>query len=337
MYHTIFNRLQTMQTSSAERAVVSVGPEDIRHDLVLFPPQEKESLTGAYLAFAAICILWGTTFVAIRVVIETIPTLIVTGYRFLLAGAILFVIARLTKAAFPRDVREWRDQAIAGIVMAGAGNALVVFAEHTLTSGMAALLAATIPIWMAVMESILGESRFTVGSVAGLALGFGGVGLLVAPAIGNLDLSADFLIAVGAMQLSAICWNSGTLFSRRRITHSDPLARSVIQMTAAGAAVTLTAFLAGERPALAMFTPRSTAALVYLAVFGSVIAYWAYTYAQTKLSAGKVASYAYVNPAVATFFGALLLGEPVTLRMIVAMVVILAGVALIQVSRKRAK
>ena len=322
-----------MQTA---KSVVSVGPEDLTPEVVLFPQprEERESLTGAYLAFAAICILWGTTFVAIRVVIETIPTFMVTGYRFLLAGAMLAVIARLTKAAFPRDIREWRDQAVAGIVMAGFGNALVVFSEHTLTSGMAALLAATIPIWMAVMESILGESRITFRTATGLALGFGGVGLLVAPAIGRLEMSTAFLVSVAAMQLSAICWNAGTLFSRRRIAHSDPLARSVIQMTAAGGAITLLSFIAGERPTVGMFTFRSTAALIYLAVFGSVIAYWCYTYAQTKLSAGKVSSYAYVNPAVATFFGALLLDEPVTWRMIAAMVVILGGVALIQWSKR---
>ena len=323
-----------MQTA---KSVVSVGPEDVRPEVVLFPQprKERDSLTGAYLAFAAICILWGTTFVAIRVVIETIPTLMVTGYRFLLAGVILAAIAGITRAKFPRQIGEWRDQAIAGIVMAGFGNTLVVAAEHTLTSGMAALLAATIPIWMAIMEWILGESRITPRSAAGLALGFGGVGLLVAPAIGRLEMSTAFLLSVGAMQLSAICWNAGTLYSRRRITHSDPLARSVIQMTAAGAAITLLSLVTGERPSAAMFTMRSTAALVYLAIFGSVIAYWCYTYAQTKLSAGKVSSYAYVNPAVATFFGALLLNEPVTWRMIAAMIVILSGVAMIQWSKKR--
>lgn len=319
------------------RNVVSAGPEDVRRELVIFPSPKKESLAGAYLAFAAISLLWGTTFVAIRIVIETIPTLIVTGFRFVLAGAILLLIARMTGAAFPRRASEWRDQAIAGILMAGAGNALVVFAEHTLTSGMAALLAATIPIWMAVMEALLGDAPFTWRGASGLALGFGGVGLLVAPAIGRLDVSAGFLLAVGAMQLSAILWNAGTLYSRRRVCHSDPLARSVIQMSSAGIAVTLLAFITGERATAAMFTARSTAALVYLAVFGSVVAFWAYNYAQTKLSAGKVSSYAYINPLVAVFFGAILLGEPVTWRMIAAMLIILAGVAMIQLNRKAAR
>jgi drug/metabolite transporter (DMT)-like permease len=293
------------------------------------------SLTGAYAAFAAISLFWGLTFVAIRVVIETIPTLLVTGLRFTLAGVILLIIARITGARFPRETSEWRHQAFAGIIMAGAGNALVVFAEHSLSSGMAALLAATIPIWMAVMESILGSAPLNVRKVTGLALGFGGVGLLVAPAIGEPHITSGFFLAVGAMQLSAIVWNAGTLYSRRTTTsHSDPLARSTIQMLAAGIAVTLLALGTGSRPALSMFTGRSTAALLFLAIFGSVIAFWAYNYAQTKLSAGKVASYAYVNPLVAVLAGSMLLGEPVTLRMIVAMIVILAGVAMIQLQRR---
>ena len=310
-------------------------PAGSRPGLVLVTTPKQESLAGAYIAFAAICIIWGTTFAGIRIVIETIPTLLVTGIRFVIAGVILGLIALLTKARFPRQPREWRDQALAGVVMAGAGNALVVFAEHSLTSGMAALLAATIPIWMALMEAILGTTPLSWRGVGGLALGFGGVGLLVAPAIGRLDVSAGFLLAVGAMQLSALCWNAGTLYARSRVTHSDPLARSVIQMSSAGIAVTLLAFITGERPAVAMFTARSTAALLYLAVFGSVIAYWAYNYAQTKLSAAKVASYAYVNPAVAVIFGALLLSEPVTWRMIASMLIILAGVAMIQLQRVR--
>ncbi len=320
-----------MQTA---RNLISVDPAESGPDVVLFPSAPKrDSLLGAYLAFAAICIIWGTTFVAIRVVIETIPTLLVTGIRFTFAGVLLLGIAAISKAKFPRSAAEWWHQALAGIVMAGVGNALVVFAEHSLTSGVAALLAATIPIWMAIMQALLGESPLTLRGIAGLALGFGGVGLLVAPAIGSPSVSAGFFLAVLAMQLSAIAWNAGTLYSRRRIAHSDPLARSVIQMSSAGLAVTLLALVTGERTTAAMFTPRSTAALLYLAIFGSVVAFWAYNYAQTKLSAGKVASYAYVNPAVAVVFGALLLGEPVTLSMIVAMIVILAGVALIQFHR----
>ncbi|MFN2385053.1 MAG: EamA family transporter [Thermoanaerobaculia bacterium] len=291
----------------------------------------RESRVGAYLAFAAICVIWGTTFAAIRVAIETIPTLIVGGARFLIAGLLLLLIAGLSGARFPKSTREWRDQTIAGVLMAGAGNTLVVYAEHTLTSGLAALLAATIPIWMAAMEAVLGLSSLTGRKIAGLVLGFGGVGLLVAPAIGRVDLSGRFLLAVGAMQLSAICWNGGTLISRRHRASADPMAAAVVQMLAGGVAVTLAALAAGERATAGMFSVRSSVAVLYLAVLGSVVAYTAYNYAQTKLSAGQVSSYAYVNPGIAVLTGALLLREPVTLRMIASMAIILAGVALIQI------
>lgn len=299
--------------------------------LVALPSiRRSDGRTLAYASFAVICLIWGTTFVAIRVAIQTIPTLLVTGLRFLLAGIVLLAIARLRGVSFQRP---WRRQIISGILMAAFGNALVVYAEHTLSSGLAALLAATIPIWMALLEWFSGSGRLTPRKVAGLTLGFTGVGILVAPAIGHLDASMPFFIAVGAMQLSSICWNAGTLYSRRGPA-GDPLANSVIQMLSAGIVVTSAAFAIGNRPTAAMFSLRSTAALLYLALFGSVIAYSAYNYAISRLSAGKVSSYAYVNPAVAVLTGVLLLGEPVTPQMIAAMIVILAGVALIQLDRR---
>jgi drug/metabolite transporter (DMT)-like permease len=298
--------------------------------------EPRESRIGAYFAFAAICVIWGTTFAAIRVAIETIPTLLVNSIRFIIAGLLLLLIARLRETRFPTTARQWRDQVIAGVLMAGVGNTLVVYAEHALTSGMAALLAATIPIWMAAMEAILGLSSLTPRKIAGLVLGFGGVGLLVAPAIGRIDVSLPFFLGVGAMQLNAICFNAGTLISRRHRTTTDPMAATVVQLLAGGVVVTLAALAVGEYPTPSMFSIRSSLAVLYLAVLGSVVAYTAYNYAQTKLSAGKVSSYAYVNPAIAVLTGALLLREPVTLRMIASMAIILAGVALIQIDRRKA-
>jgi drug/metabolite transporter (DMT)-like permease len=305
---------------------------------LLFPvpaPVAPSVPVSAYVAYGAICILWGTTFVGIRVAIETVPTLLVTSIRFLIAGLILLFIAAVSGARFPRKASEWRGHIISGVAMVGMGNTLIVYAEHQLSSGFAALLAATIPIWMAVLESSFGLAKMTPRRAVGLALAFSGVGLLVAPAIGRLDMSMPFFLAVGAMQLSAICWNSGTLYSRRHPSSSDPMANAVIQMLAGGTAVTLVTLMTGTHLSIAMFSFRSVAAILYLAVFGSVIAYTAYLYALTKLSAGKVSSYAYVNPLIAVIFGAILLHEAVTLRMMAAMAVILAGVAVIQIDRKR--
>jgi drug/metabolite transporter (DMT)-like permease len=305
---------------------------------ILFPPLpavRTESRAGAYIAYAAICVIWGTTFAAIRIAIETIPTLLMNGLRFVAAGLMLLFIAGLMGARFPKRAYEWRAQIISGVLMAACGNTLVVYAEHVVSSGLAALMIATIPIWMAVMEAVLGLSRFTRRKMFGLALGFGGVGLLVAPAIGRPDLSLPFFLAVGALQLSAICWNSGTLFSRRHPTSSDPMANAVVQTLAGGVTVTALALVTGQGPSVAMFSLRSVLPLLYLVVFGSVIAYTAYNYALSKLSAGKVSSYAYVNPAVAVVVGALVLQETVTVRMILAMAIILGGVAVIQFDPRR--
>ena len=297
--------------------------------------ETRYSYLGAYVAFGAICVIWGTTFAAIRIAIETIPTFLVSGVRFLIAGFLLLLVAKLSGARFPASPREWRDQVIAGLLMAGAANTFVVYAEHALSSGLAALLAATIPIWMAVLEAVLGIASLTPKKIVGLVLGFGGVGLLVAPVIGRIDLSLQFVLAVGAMQLNAICWNAGTLVARQHRTSAAPMAAAVVQMLSGGAAMTLAAFAFGQYPTRDMFSIRSSIALLYLAVLGSVVAYTAYNFAQTKLSAGKVSAYAYVNPAIAVLTGALLLREPVTLRMIESMAVILSGVALIQIDRRR--
>jgi drug/metabolite transporter (DMT)-like permease len=298
-------------------------------------PQVREHRIGVFIAFAAICIIWGTTFAAIRVAIETIPTFLVTGIRFLIAGFLLLVIAKATGARFPASKREWRDQAVAGLLMAGAATTFVVYAEHVLSSGLAALLAATIPIWMAAMESMLGIASLTLMRIAGLILGFAGVGLLVAPAIGRIDLSLPFVLAVGAMQLNAICWNAGTLIARRHRTSAAPMAAAVVQTLSGGAAMTLAAFVVGEHPTASMLSMRSCLAVLYLAVVGSVVAYTAYNYVLKRMSAGKVSSYAYVNPAIAVIVGALFLGESVTLRMLASMLIILSGVAMIQIERVR--
>lgn len=303
---------------------------------VLFPPlpaAKSESRTLAYAAFVAICIIWGTTFVAIRVAVETIPTMFVSGFRFIIAGTLLLIIARVMRARFPRTGEEWRTQIISGLLMSAIANTLVVYAEQVLTSGLAALLAATIPIWMSLIEALLGHQRLTRAKILGLTLGFLGVGLLVAPAIGRPDLSMPFFIAVAAMQANAISFVAGSLYSRRHASSSDAIANSVVQMLTGGGAILIAAFATGQRPQLTAFSGRSVAALMYLAVFGSVIAYTSYNYALSKLRPGKVASYAYVNPAVAVIVGALVLSEPITVVMIVSMFVILAGVAVIQRDR----
>jgi drug/metabolite transporter (DMT)-like permease len=296
--------------------------------------QQPASLVGAYIAYAAICVLWGTTFLAIRVAVETMPPLVITAIRFVGAGVILCLIALFTRARFPGDAADWRRQAITGVLNVAIANAAVVWAEQYITSGLAALLAAMIPIWMAVLETLAGESRFTRWKVTGLLLGFAGVGLLVAPAIGQPDISLKFFLAVAAVQINCIAWNIGTLRSKRRPSSGSPIAVAAVQMLSGGTAVGVMALLTGGYRDLD-WSARSFAAVLYLMIFGSIVAYSAFLYALSRISAGKLSSYAYINPVIAVIVGAIVLHEALTLRIIVAMFVILSGVAVIQLEKRR--
>jgi drug/metabolite transporter (DMT)-like permease len=291
-------------------------------------PAERTSIPnlGAYIAFVAICLIWGTTFLAIRVAVETIPTLALTAMRFMGAGTILLTICIIRRERFPTERRVWIDQALNGIVMVSIANTCVVWAEHYITSGLAALLAAMIPLWMGVLEAATGTAPFTTRKSAGLLLGFAGVAILVAPGLRAPETNLQFFLAVGAMQINCIGWNVGALRSKMRPANAGPMAVATIQMLTGGILLTLVTLVTGDFTRV-VFTTRSLAALLYLMLFGSVIAYSAFLYALGRISPGKLTLYAYVNPAVAVIVGWLLLREPITIQMIVAMLVILGGVA----------
>ena len=281
----------------------------------------------AYAAFAAICIIWGTTFLAIRVAIETIPTFYLTGLRFVSAGAILFLIALARGERVPREGAQWKHEAITGVIMVAVANAALVWSEHYIASGLAALLAATIPLWMAALDAMfLRHEAMPLRRIAGLVVGFCGVGLLVLPGFTAPD-RREFLIGVFGTQLSAIAWSVGTIRSKYRPSGVSGAMGPAMQMLLGGVAVSIVALVTTPLARLS-FNTRTLAALAYLSIFGSVIAFTAYHVALKALAPGRVALYAYVNPAVAVVAGALILDEVVTWRMIVAMIVILSGVTL---------
>ncbi len=293
----------------------------------------RESRTVAYASFVAICVIWGTTFLAIRIAIETIPTFYVTGLRFVSAGLILFAIALARGEAIPRSARKWRHELITGVLLFAGGNASMVWAEHYISSGLTALLAATIPLWLAVIDAVfIRLEALTPRRVGGLVIGFAGVGLLVAPGLTSPDRH-DFLLGVLGTQFSAIAWCIGTVRTKYRPSGVEGAAGPAMQMLLGGIVVMVLA--ATTEPAHAVtFTTRTFLALAYLAIFGSVIAFTAYHIALKALPPGRLGLYAYVNPAVAVVAGALVLGEVVTWQMIVAMVVILGGVTLARSNAK---
>ena len=295
--------------------------------------KETPASAGAWLAFAAVSLIWGTTFLGIRVAVETIPTLMLTSIRFTGAGIILLTLALIRRDRFPATRRDWINQIINGVIMVCLANGALVFASNFIASGLAALLAATIPLWMAVLEAVIGEGRITWRKSTGLILGFVGVALLVAPGIRRPETGSSLLLGVVAVQVSAIAWNIGTLRSKHRPSTGSPMAVASVHMLCGGFVAGVISVILGD-PARLTFTPRTTLALFHLMIFGSVVAYSAYLYALARMQPSKLSVYSYINPAVAVVVGWLILSEPLTLRMIVAMIIILGGVAVVQSDRK---
>jgi drug/metabolite transporter (DMT)-like permease len=290
----------------------------------------KHERALAYAAFAVVCLVWGTTYLAIRVAIETLPTFLFSGARFTAAGVILLLICALRRDKIPTRLGDWMNAGFVGLMLVGVGNIAVVWAEHYVSSGFAALLVATAPFWMAIMERLRGTTdRLTPRKKLGMLIGFLGVAILVLPALDPRGINFMFLAGAGVLQLGSICWNYGSLRSKYHPIPASPLVSAGMQMLVGGLVVLMIGFARGEAASF-HFTPRTLTAFLYLLVFGSVIAYGAYVYALAKLPTSTVSLYAYVNPAVAVFLGWLILGEPLGWSSLVAMIVIFAGVAMVQ-------
>jgi drug/metabolite transporter (DMT)-like permease len=288
----------------------------------------------AYAAFATVCIVWGTTYLAIRVAVETIPPLLLTGFRYLAAGLFMFAILKLRGEKLPRDKRTIAELALIGALMVGGGNLAVVWAEQYVPSGMAALLVATAPFWAAIMEAMRRDGdRIDLRRGIGMLVGFLGVVLLVTPGSTG-HYAPGFLAGALVIQLGSICWQYGMVRGKYHLHGVDFLPSVTMQMTIGGALVTIAGFAIGEWPHL-RFTPRTLGGLVYLSVFGSVIAYSAFVYALKHIKTTNLSLYAYVNPAVAVVLGWLILNERLTWISIAAMIVILGGVAIVQTGRAK--
>jgi drug/metabolite transporter (DMT)-like permease len=291
----------------------------------------KHERTVAYTAFAIVCVVWGTTYLAIRIALETIPPLLLTGTRFVIAGLIMLFVARLRGNTIPRDFRTLANLAFVGFLLVCVGNLAVVWAEQWVPSGLAALLVATAPFWMAIIEAFRsGGERVGVRGVVGMLIGFAGVAMLVTPGGGaGATWSAAFLLGALAIQVGGIGWQYGSAHSKYKLGSVPPLASAALQMLFGGIIVTIAGLAIGEAPRFTL-NPRTFAALAYLTLFGSVLAYSSYVFALAHMRTTHTSLYAYVNPVVAVFLGWLILDEPLTWMSVVAMVVILAGVALVQ-------
>jgi drug/metabolite transporter (DMT)-like permease len=285
-------------------------------------------------AFAAIYIIWGSTYLAIRFAIETMPPLLMAGVRFLLAGGLLYGWMRLSGTPRPTGI-NWRAAAIVGGLLLG-GNGAVTWAEQWVPSGLAALLIATVPLWMVLLAWLRGGERPTLGVSAGLALGLVGIILLIGP--GEL-LGGSHVDPIGALAiiLGSVSWAAGSLYSRKAAMPKAPLLGTGMEMLAGGALLLLVGLATGEgaQVHLEAVSLRSVLALGYLIVFGSIVAFSAYVWLLRVVTPARASTYAYVNPVVAVFLGWALASEPLTPLTIVAAAVIVTAVALIVMQQAR--
>jgi drug/metabolite transporter (DMT)-like permease len=277
--------------------------------------------------------VWGTTYLAIRIALESLPVALLAGVRWMIAAVILLTAVRLMREPLP-PVRTWPSIAIAAFLMIVLGNGGVVWAEQYVASGLTAVIIAMVPFWNVLVDMLLktGE-RPDRRTLIGLTIGFAGIVVLVWPELfaGQHD-SAWFVAGVIALQVSCIGWAIGTAYTKRNTVSASPLATSAMQMLAAGLMFMVLGTAAGEWSRFA-FTTRSLSAVVYLAIAGSVVAYSAYVYALKYLPVSTVSLYSYVNPLIAVVLGSLLLSEPFSARTLVASALVFAGIALVRPPR----
>ncbi|HSF81789.1 MAG TPA: EamA family transporter [Anaerolineales bacterium] len=291
-----------------------------------------------WLAMLAVYIAWGSTYLAIRIAIETIPPFIMAGTRFLIAGLILYVWRRAAGDARPSRL-EWRSAAIVGLLLLVGGNGGVVWAEQRVTSGIAALIVGSAPLMMALIDALRPGGR-KPGWLAslGLLVGFGGIVLLVGQPGGAGDPPALDTLAVAVLLLASLLWAAGSLFNRGAILPKSALLGTGMEMLVGSAGLFLLGTLSGEwgRLELGAISLRSLAGLAYLVVGGALVGFVAYTWLLRVAPTPLVATYAYFNPLIAILIGNLLLQEPLTPRLLFSALLILSAVALTSLERTRA-
>ncbi len=292
---------------------------------------ESRHRTLLLVAFATVYVVWGSTYLAIRIAVESIPPFAMAGARFVLAGGLLYAFAR------PRSARptlaHWRSAAIVGGLLLFMGNGLVCWAETSISSGLAALLVTTAPLFFALFDWLAFKGpRPTLRAWVALAFGFAGVALLVGPVKGM----AAALPAL-ALLVASIAWTWGSLLSRQLPLPENPAMGTAMEMLAGGAFLLAGALVTGQLGEVdaRAFEPRALLALAYLTLFGSIVGFSAYVWLLRNASARAVSTYAFVNPLVAVVLGWAILDEELKPRHLIAAALIVTSVALLTLSRRR--
>lgn len=293
------------------------------------------SRTRLVLAFLAVYVLWGSTYVAIRHAVETLPPFLMAGTRFVTAGALVLAWCRL-RGEGGASARQWRNAAIAGAFLMMVSNGLVCWAEQRVDSSLAALLVATVPLWMMLLDWLRpGGARPSAWTAIGVTVGIGGVVLLVWPGEGGVNVDVFGALALVCATLS---WSIGSLFTRTADLPRSMMLATGMQMLCGGVLQLAVAAVRGEFSTFdaSRVTFDSVASLVYLLVAGSLIGFTAYVYLLRHTTPARAATYAFVNPIVAMILGAWLDGDPLTPRRVGGAAVIVLGVLLVIAFRARA-
>jgi len=283
---------------------------------------------GVWIALAVVYVAWGSTYLAIRVMDRTIPPFLGAGVRYLAAGSLLLAALSGWRRTLPRVApRELASLSLVSVLLLVAGNGGVTYAERHVPSGLAALLVASVPLWILLIRTLAGD-RPRRATLAGLAIGFLGVGLLVARGGAQQGVSVAHMLLV---VVSAACWALGSWLSGRLPMPSDATAGTAIEMLIGGAGLMIISPLAGERwSALTVHASAdSLLAVGYLALFGSILAFTAYVWLLQRAPISQVSTYAYVNPIVAVALGALVLGERITTVTLAGGAIIVLAVAVV--------
>jgi len=290
-----------------------------------------------FVAFAIIYVVWGSTYLAIRFAIETLPPFLMASARFFIAGAMLYAWSRVFGGAARPTPAQWRATAVIGVLLLLGGNGLVVWAEYRVPSGIAALIIGIEPCIVVLLDWLRPSGvRPTGRVVAGLVLGLAGLVWLVGPDAILGGGRVDFFGAV-ALVLASLSWAVGSIYSRHASMPS-PFLASGMQMLAGGAALLLLGVALGEPAATAWaaVSAKSVLAWIYLIIFGSIVGFSTYIWLLRVTTLARASTYAYVNPIVAVLLGWLLADEPLTLRTLVAAAVIVGGVVLITLTPQEA-
>jgi drug/metabolite transporter (DMT)-like permease len=285
----------------------------------------------ALIAYLLVCVVWGSTYLVIRIGVAELPPFLFAGLRFLGAGLLLLGGALLFGDRLPPTLRAWRDNAIVGVFLFAGGNSFVVWAEQFTPSGIASVFVVTVALWMAFFDAIVPGGKTPLGwrVVLGLAIGFLGTTLLVGASPREI-LAADLRGPI-ALTLASSAWAFGSIYYKRHPSDTSPYVAAAVQMIAGGGAVALVGLVLGEGARWHM-TTTGFLSMAYLALFGSIVGFTAYVYALRNAPATIVGTYAYVNPVIAVVLGWLILNEAVTGRTWLAMVLILGAVVWIQLS-----